>query len=219
MRKSLILISVIFLSLMSFSCSNSREPEESASDLYTIKSLVTDIENKTVWSMELEKDRLIKPVREDTDFIPEGHFLTRENAKLSSKLKPAVYPFFRDFGSLDISSIEYKYLDYAETFSSYLGGWNQEMLFNSFPENYRFNYIFFAQELKSGWKDNFDQTFPESKLFDRWILGQPVLLDNLIQFPVRFYCNTAYVDVTLYMRPDKEKTLYNIKIERWEKHE
>lgn len=219
MKKSFIFISAVIISLLSFSCSNSRDVAEDSSDLYTIKSLVSDIENETVWSLELEGDRLTRPVKEEVSYIPEGHTLTTENVKLSASFKPPVYPSFRDFGSLDISSLEYKYLESAGTFSSYLAEWNQEKIYACFPSNYRFNYIFFADELKKGWKDNFKTAFPDSDVFNRWILGQPALLDNLIQFPVRFYCNSGYVDVTLYMSPDKDKTLYNIKIERWEKHE
>ena len=219
MKKSFIFISTVFFFLFSFSCSNSRDLTEDSSDLYTIKSLVADIENETVWSVELEGERLVRPVKEEVSYIPEGHTLTTENVKLSASLKPPVYPTFKDFGSLDISSLEYKYLESAQAFASYLAEWDQEKLYACFPSNYRFNYIFFADELKKGWKDNFKLSFPESAVFSRWILGQAAVLDNLIQFPVRFYCNPGYVDVTLYMSPDKEKTLYNIKIERWEKHE
>ena len=221
MSKSLLLLTVFF-PLCFFSCSHSKELLDDADDLYTIKSLVSQIENQTVWADELEKDRLTRPVQEDVPYIPEGHTLTKENAKLSSILKSAVYPEFKDFGSLDISLIEYKHLESAGNICSQLSEWNQEKLFGFFSSNYRFNYIFFADELKKGWKDNFDVSFPEGeeiKLFDRWILGQAAILENLIQFPVRFYCNTGYVDVTLYMSPDKENTLYNIKIERWEKHD
>lgn len=219
MKKSFILISALFIFLSFFSCSHSKELAEDSSELFTIKSLVSDIENDTVWSLELEGDRLTKAVKEDVPYIPEGHTLTTENVKLSASIKPPLYPAFKDFASLDISSLEYKHLESAAALSSYLADWEQEKLFSSFPSNYRFNYIFFADELKKDWKDNFDQAFPESKPFDRWILGQAALLDNLIQIPVRFYCNPGYVDVTLYISPDKDKTIYNIKIERWEKHE
>jgi hypothetical protein len=219
MKKS-VFIAPFIISLIFFSCSNAREMNEDISEVYTIKNVVTQIGNETVWSVELEKDRLTLPVNESAPFIPEGHTLTTENAKLSSSLKPAVYPSFENFGSLDISTLEYKHLETARNICSQLSQWNQEKLFGSFPSNYRFNYIFFADELKKGWKDNFNVSFPEEeeiKLFDRWIFGEAVILDNLIQFPVRFYCNPGYVDVTLYMSPEKENTLYNIKIERWEK--
>ena len=219
MKKSRYFIFTFLFSISLFSCSHQKDGGEETSDLYTIKSLVSQIENEAVWSVELEKERLTKTVKQEADFIPEGHTLTTENVKLSASFKPPVYPSFRDFGSLDISSLEYKYLESAGTFSSYLAEWNQEKIYACFPSNYRFNYIFFADELKKGWKDNFKTAFPDSDVFNRWILGQPALLDNLIQFPVRFYCNSGYVDVTLYMSPDKDKTLYNIKIERWEKHE
>ncbi len=224
MKKSRYFIFTFLFSISLFSCSHQKDGGEETSDLYTIKSLVSQIENEAVWSVELEKERLTKTVKQEADFIPEGHTLTTENAKLSASLNPAVYPVFKDFASLNLSNIEYKYVENSEKLCRLLADWDQEKLFGAFPSNYRFNYIFFAEELQKGWKDNFGKKFPSSDektllLFNRWILGQPARFDNLIQFPVRFYCNSGYVDVTLYMSPDKENTLYNIKIERWERYE
>lgn len=228
MKKSIHIINSFIISLLLFSCSNSKDLTEESSELFTIKSVVSQIENDTVWSVELEGERLTQPVKNDAPFLSEGHTLTVENAKLSAALLPAVYPGFKNFASLDISSLEYKFIESASDFSSQISTWNQEKLFSNFPSNFRFNYIFFEEELKKGWKNNFNHSFPEKnteeededfRIFDKWILGQAAVLDNLIQFPVRFYCNMGYLDVTLYMSPDKANILYNIKIERWEKYD
>ncbi len=236
MKKSVCLKSVIIISLAFFSCSNSKDLTDVSENLYTIKNIVTHIEDETVWATELEQSRLSKPVAESAAYIPEGHSLTTDSARLSSALRPSVYPSFSDFGSLDVSSVEYKYLEGAEKLCSNISLWKEELLFNIFPASFRFNFIFFAEELKAGWKNNFSADFPEAEivvtgegdgkieesvihLFDRWIFGEPAILENLIQFPVRFYCNLGYVDVTLYMSPERENSLYNIKIERWVKHE
>ena len=86
MKKSRYFIFTFLFSISLFSCSHQKDGGEETSDLYTIKSLVSQIENEAVWSVELEKERLTKTVKQEADFIPEGHTLTTENAKLSASI-------------------------------------------------------------------------------------------------------------------------------------
>ncbi|WP_027727344.1 hypothetical protein [Treponema sp. C6A8] len=208
---ALFLISLLFNSCSDGALDGSLASENS--ELETIKSRVARIEKETEWADELEKDRLF------TDLTSQ-----KENSIIITTDIEGLYPSFSDFGSLDISSLEYKFQASAEEICNTLTSFNEEKLYSYFLSNYRFNYVFFAQELRKGWKNEFGQKFPELqaekdfKLFDRFILGQAFTSDNLIQIPARFYCNMGFVDVTLYMSTTQEKSLYKIKIVRWEKN-
>ncbi len=228
----------VFLILFFFSCSNNAAESTDASDLQTIKSLVSKIEDDTVWSVELEKERLSQNLSSDSENLSGSLVLNKDNSRILKAYREAVYPSFSDFGSLNISSMDYKNLTSAEEICSSLCNLDEDKLFSYFSSNFRYNYIFFAQELKEGWKKNFGKAFPELKLseteetseasetevkkviklFDRYIIGEAFFGDNLIQIPARFYCNMGFLDVTLYMNSSQEKSVYNIKIVRWEKN-
>ena len=191
------------------SCSDYRNEIEEEIEVKTIKNYVSDIENQTVWSVELEKDRLSQKLENASEFISDGKSLTKDNAKILKNFKSALYPSFSEFGSLDISNVEQKYLDFANKICASVVEMNKETLYSYFPVNYRYNCIFFLNQMA---KD-------PDLIFQRYIIGEPFKNENLIQFPVRFYCNMGYVDVTLYLSSKQENSLYNIKIVKWEKYE
>ena len=211
----LTLLSVLFYA----SCSSDAAETINAADLDTIKRTVSKIEDETVWSVELEKDRLSQNITSNPELFAQGINLTKENSRILKMYTPAVYPSFTDFGSLDVSKTEYKFITSAEEICSYINSNDQENLFSCFTSNYRFNYVFFVQELKRNWKENMGTDFPElDGLFERFILGEAFCTENLVQIPVRFYCNKGFLDVTLYMSAVQEKSVYNIKIVRWGKN-
>jgi hypothetical protein len=211
----LTLLSVLFYA----SCSSDAAETINAADLDTVKRTVSKIEDETVWSVELEKDRLSQNITSNPELFAQGINLTKENSRILKMYTPAVYPSFTDFGSLDVSKTEYKFITSAEEICSYISSNDQENLFSCFSSNYRFNYVFFVQELKRNWKENMGTDFPEPDvLFERFILGEAFCTENLVQIPVRFYCNKGFLDVTLYMSAVQEKSVYNIKIVRWGKN-
>lgn len=55
-----------------------------------------------------------------------------------------------------------------------------------------------------------------SKLFSKWIIGEPFYGEKILQISLRFYCNEGTVDVTLYLNKENNK-IYQITIDRWVK--
>ena len=49
------------------------------------------------------------------------------------------------------------------------------------------------------------------------MIGQPFTGNDIMQIPVRFYCNYGTIDVTIYMNPNGNNEFYQITIDRWEK--
>ena len=211
------ILSLFLLSFTILSCSDSRNEELSEGQVKTIKSSVSDMENQMAWSVELEGDRLSKKTDSFSEYIAEGKNLTKDNVKILKNLSDPLYPGFTDFASLDISAVEIRYLDFANTVSNNILSFDKEALFEAFSANYRFNCIFFINAVEKKWKERAGDK--EKVSFDRYILGQPFKNENLLQFPVRFYCNMGYVDVTLYMNSNEGNSLYNLKIEKWEIYE
>lgn len=54
-------------------------------------------------------------------------------------------------------------------------------------------------------------------IFTNWILGEPFIGDDLLQIPVRFFTKNGSVDVTMYMNPKSENSVYQVTIDRWGK--
>ena len=163
---------ILFSSLIIFSCSDSRNIVEEDNSYTTIKSIIGNIESDTVWSVELEKDRLSEKVGIEPEYIPEGSYLTKDNSKILKNYKCAVYPSFSDFGSLDISKAELKYINTADRFCENLSNGEEEKIYSSFNNNYKFNFVFFISALKTGWKEYFGSDFPVPELKNEEVKNQ-----------------------------------------------
>lgn len=55
----------------------------------------------------------------------------------------------------------------------------------------------------------------EFHLFNKWLIGEPFIGDEIIEMPVRYYCNQGTVDITLYLNQKKQNSIYQITIDRW----
>lgn len=60
-----------------------------------------------------------------------------------------------------------------------------------------------------------EKNIEEVNIFSGWIFGQPFVGDEIIQVPVRFYCQNGTIDVTLYVNRNKSNSIYQITIDRW----
>ena len=73
-------------------------------------------------------------------------------------------------------------------------------------------------DFEAGWKKNFNEEIPEpSKLFTKWILGEPFNGADIIQIPVRFYTDYGTIDMTLFLSAYGSNEFYQITIDRWQK--
>lgn len=199
------------------SCKNSTESKIIDSESETLKDQVKNKEQSITWTLEMEPERLSKKFT-----------YSKEYFRLSKSLQKPVYPELEDFGSLKTVNINPNVKEKVNNFCTGLSESNEGTVISQFSSRYIFNYVFFSQDFKNGWKKNFGVDLPEppekteeseekEQLFSKWLLGEPFTGSNIIQIPVRFFCNYGTFDVTIYMNPNGNNEFYQITIDRWVK--
>jgi len=210
---------IISTVLLSLSCKNASESKLEYSENQTIKSQVQNKEDKITWTLELEPDRLTRSLSKDKLMISPDVLFSTDILKISDAFQKPVFPELSDFGKLRTvefqNQLESRIDDFCSKFSE-----NKIIELQSFFNNpYIFNYVFFVKDLKEGWKLNFEQEYPEEaeQLFTKWIFGEPFMGSQIIQLPLRFYCDYGTIDVTIYIDSNENHGFYQILIDRWGK--
>ena len=227
----------IFSIFILFSCKNAAEVKPVLNDENTLRNEISTYENEISWTKEIEEERLTSPVSVNEKISKNGFSPNPSLLKLLDNYNKPVFPELADFGNLDSSALSLSarqnIQNFCQTFSSnpFSG---PESYFSS---NYIFNYIFFKNDLIKGWKENFKTSFPYDEkqiakinrqkeknpkakgvqVFSKWIFGQPFMGDKIIQLPVRFYCTSGTIDVTLHISTENSNKINQIKIDRWGK--
>lgn len=227
MRK---IVYLILLSVLLFSCSNVSEVSQIVDKEATLKEIIVTKESDISWTKALEEDRLIQTIYSDKN-VSGQISLTPEVVAITSGNEKPIYPELKGFTSLDTSTISSYLLSFINDFCKSVS----DNIYNGpqsyFDSNFIFNYVFFKNDLIHSWKNRFDEDFPvqdpslvnenESKkgketiekkqkpLFEKWILGRPFIGDEIMEQPVRFYCQQGFVDVTLYINLGNNK-IYQI---------
>ena len=165
LKKSFSFFLYFFVSLLFCftSCKVASKTELSYTNVETIKNEIAEIDKTLSWNKEIEPQRLVS----NADWFNES--ITSQIEKNVELLKiinsnSSVYPEFEDFGSLNDSLVNadlYKKIEqiFVSVSNNIYNG--PETFFDS---NYLYNYVFFREDLKEGWKKNFNTDFPH--IFD-----------------------------------------------------
>ena len=237
--KSIFLIFSIFAL---FSCKNTTESKLVYTENDTVKSEIKNREGNITWTFDIEEERLSSNISRTAWPLAENVPYSPDYLRLSKKFQKAVFPELLDFGSLDTSSMRQSAKEKINNFCTKLSSAPLAEAGSFFNSKYIFSYVFFRQELENGWTKNFKQEIPvikapekkaeseksddenseeeaepEITIFNKWMIGQPFTGNDIMQIPVRFYCNYGTIDVTIYMNPNGNNEFYQITIDRWEK--
>jgi len=221
MKKCLFLISFIFL-FFTLSCNNEAEQKLTFLEEDTIKKSVKTKESNITWSKEIEGERLSQDLSPVNSKVSSEVEYNMDVMKVLPDFQKPQYPEFENFGKLDISELNYSAKEKIVQFCTDFSKGSNSSVQSYFNNQYIFNYVFFMDEIKKDWITEFGEEYPEKMeeeqvLFDKWILGQPFMGEEIIQIPVRFYCKQGTLDITLYLNSKKQYSIYQITINRWEK--
>ena len=202
-----ILISSLFsFSMFFISCKNAAETKIVDIESNTVKNQVKNREQSITWTIEIEPERLTTPVPKGSYKIDTGVQFTKDILKINPDFQFKTFPQFSDFGSLDTTKLPPAVKLKLQEFCEHLSKKSPEavLLFNS---KYVFSYVFFKNDL------------PEDLKISRWLFGEPFFTEEIILVPVRFYCNSGFFDVTIYVKDDGANEFYQITLDRWEKND
>lgn len=217
MKKIFIVFSLFFLF---FSCSNNQEIVKENYDTKTIKSLIKSKEQNEIWTEEIEPERLSKKMSAEKEIVLENLNLSSDLYKILSNYKTPIYPSLRNFTNLDVSLIDSKTLSTLKDFCNFILDGNLSSLNNFFYSEYKFNYIFFVNNLKSIYQKNFDtnQFDGTQKLFKKYFIGKPVFTsdEHFMQIPLCFENEKGKLYFEVLVNPNKDKNIYQVTISNWE---
>ena len=206
MKKNSYFLAVVFI-LFSFSCTNNQESVLKNQN-NTLKNTISEKTKNVTWTKEIEGNRLNENIVKN-EIANKNVSLSPEFFSSINNYKKDTYPELKNGTSLDISQVNKDLLEYVNNFSNDFckGIENIENYINS---SYIFNYIFFLSDFKSIFDD-------ENQTFDKFLLCQPFISEELIQFPIRFYNKKDYIDLSVYINYSSGYNVFQIEIAGWEK--
>lgn len=161
MKKQFFFLASFFLTLLFCftSCKVASKAELSYTNVETIKNEIAEIDKVLSWNKELEPQRLGTEEDWFNDSVSQQIEKNVELLKITNS-NAAVYPEFEDFGNLDDSLVNADLYQKIEKLLVSISNniYNGPETF--FDSNYLYNYVFFREDLKEGWKKYFHKDFP-----------------------------------------------------------
>lgn len=219
MKKDFVVISLIF-SIFLFGCSNSQTSENETYLTQTIKSVVQTKDEDEIWTEELEATRLSFSLNENKDIIAENVHTSPNVYKILEDYKSPVYPTLFNFTSLDVSFIDDLSLSKIKEFCTYIADSQISAVSNFFNNDYKFNYVFFKNNLQKIYTQNFgENAFDGSEiLFENYHIGKPIFDDdgNFMQVPLLFENQKGKLYLEILVNPKESNIIYQSIILKWE---
>ena len=153
-------ISLIFCFI---SCKVASKTELSYTNVETIKEEIAEMDKTLTWNKEIEPQRLVLNNDWFKDTVNQQIEKNIELLKIVNT-NVNVYPEFENFGSLNDSLVDVNLYNTIENIFVSISNniYNGPETF--FDSQYLYNYVFFREDLKEGWKKNFNNDFPH--IFD-----------------------------------------------------
>lgn len=177
--------------LFFFGCKNASS-SEIVSEQNTLKSLTNSKLQNIQWTNEIEKNRLKEKIHSSL-VVSKSLSLTPDVmiALEGGIPRNPIYPSIDDFGSLDISDLDYKIYDLINSF--FIDLKNSKNCDFYIAKNSIFAISLFMYDLGQ-------LSFSLNNL--SWIMGKPFLDEEIIEVPIRLNNETNSIDIHLYLKDE-----------------
>ena len=177
----------------------------------TLRAALKDKSNKTIWTKEIEPERLTVKLNSDIK-VANREMISPQMLSSIKYLQPPVYPEIKGYASLDYSGINESLLKELNDFSEALCK-STENLESFFEPDYFFNYVFFKTDL-----EEIEKSLKKDEiLFDRYLICKTFESEDIIQVPMRFYNKKDFVDLSVYLTYHNGYKITQIEVIRWGK--
>lgn len=166
MKKFIIFTFSIF-SVLFFSCSNNDVIDEADVEYNTLKNILTEKGDDTIWTKELENDILTYDLTDKSLTVGSNIDISSEIYNLFIKTRNPAYPELFNFGSLNSSALNDSMISSINTFLAAVAKEPYSEKNTCFEEKYIFNYVFFLNNIKSNWKSKFNIDFPTAEDYQK----------------------------------------------------
>ncbi len=209
MKKAFLYAALIFVFFL-VSCSNA-QINVLTSQEDTLRSALNDKSNKTIWTKEIEPDRLSVKLNSNISVINKD-IISPQMLSSIKQLQPVVYPEIKGYASLDCSGLNKTLIEEIEKFCQGLCK-STENLESFFEPDYFFNYVFF----KADFEEIEKKLKKDEILFDKYLICKSFESEDIIQVPLRFYNKKDFVDLSVYLTYHNGYKITQIEVIRWGK--
>lgn len=209
MKKAFLYATLIFVFFL-VSCSNA-QINVLTSQEDTLRSALNDKSNKTIWTKEIEADRLSVKLNSNISVINKD-IVSPQMLSSIKDLQGPVYPEIKNFANLDCTSMNKTLLSTIDDFCKQISK-STDNLESFFVSEYFFNYVFFKtdfEEILSNFKKGDEN-------FDHYVICKAFESQDLTQVPVRFYNKNSFVDLSVYLTYHNGYKITQIEVIRWGK--
>lgn len=223
--KKIVLFFIFILSLFYVSCSSGNNSENLSAGTENLLLMSQKIEDKTVWTRELEAVRLISDITKEEKILSSIQ-LKPPVINVSNIDFPPVFPVLEGFSSLDLSQTPDDLISFIKNVSDSVSDFLLSKIKST--KNGMESLIYFQNDLKAGYENYFSLKFPEylnqnedeksgvrEKIFSSYLIGNPVSRENIVIALVRFYKNESFMDVQMYIENNEDFKLSQIRILQW----
>lgn len=223
--KKFALFFIFILSLFYVSCSSGNNSENLSAGTENLLIMSQKIEDKTVWTRELEAVRLISDITKEEKILSSIQ-LKPPVINVSNIDFPPVFPVLEGFSSLDLSQTPDDLISFIKNVSDSVSDFSLSKIKST--NNGMESLIYFQNDLKAGYENYFSLKFPEylnqnedeksgvrEKIFSSYLIGNPVSRENIVIALVRFYKNESFMDVQMYIENNEDFKLSQIRILQW----
>ena len=223
--KKIALFFIFILSLFYVSCSSGNNSENLSAGTENLLLMSQKIEDKTVWTRELEAVRLISDITKEEKILSSIQ-LKPPVINVSNIDFPPVFPVLEGFSSLDLSQTPDDLISFIRNVSDSVSDFSLSKIKST--NNGMESLIYFQNDLKAGYENYFSLKFPEylnqnedeksgmrEKIFSSYLIGNPVSRENIVIALVRFYKNESFMDVQMYIENNEDFKLSQIRILQW----
>lgn len=223
--KKIALFFIFILSLFYVSCSSGNNSENLSASTENLLIMSQKIEDKTVWTRELEAVRLISDITKEEKILSSIQ-LKPPVINVSNIDFPPVFPVLEGFSSLDLSQTPDDLISFIKNVSDSVSDFSLSKIKST--KNGMESLIYFQNDLKAGYENYFSLKFPEylnqnedeksgvrEKIFSSYLIGNPVSRENIVIALVRFYKNESFMDVQMYIENNEDFKLSQIRILQW----
>ena len=209
MKKAFLYAALIFVFFL-ISCSNA-QINVLTSQEDTLRSALNDKSNKTIWTKEIEADRLSVKLNSNISVINKD-IVSPQMLGSIKDLQGPVYPEIKNFANLDCTSMNKTLLSTMDDFCKQISK-STDNLESFFVSEYFFNYVFFKtdfEEILSNFKKGDEN-------FDHYVICKAFESQDLTQVPVRLYNKNNFVDLSVYLTYHNGYKITQIEVIRWGK--
>ena len=136
---------ILGISILFFSCSNNKTVDVNTLEQNTIKPIIVERNEKELWTRALEENLLNQPLIDE--LFDSSVTVSSETYKAVYSGKSPVYPSIKDFGSVDISSLDKNCQKILNDFCKTICFDYSEANGDYFNEKYIFNAVFFIKKM------------------------------------------------------------------------